>query len=491
MTNNTTISMLDLDRTFCLSGTLNFTKYMFYKQYGRKFVVGDHHTQITDVLDKVIRGELTRVIINIAPRYGKTELAVKNLMAAGLALNPASKFIHLSYSDDLALDNSEGVKDIVNMPAYQALFPEVQIKHGSDSKKKWYTTAGGGVYATAAGGQVTGFGAGRVDLDDEDMDEMMAYLENVFAGALIIDDPIKPDDADSDTVRERVNARFDSTIINRVNSRNTPIIIIMQRLHERDLCGYVMENYPGEWHVLSLPCIITEPNQPLEEGRALWDFKHTLNELLKMNSINPINFGRQYMQNPQPKEGLLYNTFSTYSVIPPGPVKIKSYTDTADEGKDYLCSIAYAETKTAIYVLDVIYTQDAMETTEPLTARQLVHNNVKTARIESNNGGRGFSRKVKEHVVAMGMHDINLIWFHQSKNKAARIFTNSASVNTLIYFPSDWKERWPVFYKHVTSYSAKGQNPHDDAPDVLTGMVEYFGKDVNKGIPDKVLDAIL
>src|SRR5690606_1967709 len=237
--------------------------------------------------------------------------------AAGLALNPSAKFIHLSYSDDLALDNSEAVKDLVTSQAYQDLFPDVKIKPSAKAKNKWYTTEAGGVYARAAGGQVTGFGAGQVDKlptsddqqkDDElNLDEMLALGgQTTFAGALIIDDPIKPDDADSDTIRERVNNRFDSTIINRINSRSTPIIIIMQRLHENYLCGHVLANYPGEWTVLSLPCIIVEEGQSLEEGRALWEFKHTLNELLKMNDVNPINFGRQYMQNPQPREGLLY-----------------------------------------------------------------------------------------------------------------------------------------------------------------------------------------
>src|SRR5690606_34983793 len=141
--------------------------------------------------------------------------------------------------------------------------------------------------------------------------------------------------------------------INRVNSRKTPIIIIMQRLHENDLCGHVLANYPGEWTVLSLPCIIADHGQELKDGRALWEFKHTLNELLRMNDINPVNFGRQYMQNPQPKEGFLYGPFKTYTVIPPSnnPV-IKAYTDTADTGKDYLCSIAYVETEVGMYVVD-------------------------------------------------------------------------------------------------------------------------------------------
>jgi len=476
-------TLFDLDRIFCAAGTLNYTQYFFYKQYNRTFVIGDHHRQICDALDRVLKGEIKRLIINVAPRYGKTEIAVKNFISKGLSINPASKYIHLSYSDDLALDNSEGVKDIVSLPAYKDLYPEVEIKKGSDSKKKWYTTKGGGVYATSAGGQVTGFGAGRVDEDheDDDLDEMMPNGDLDFAGALIIDDPIKPDDADSDTVRSKVNNRFDSTIINRVNSRNTPIIIIMQRLHENDLCGHVLENYPGEWTVLSLPSIIMEEGQSMQEGKALWEFKHTLNELLKMNEVNPINFGRQYMQNPQPREGLLYSPFRTYTVIPASQRSIKkAYVDTADTGSDYLCSIGYVETDTAIFVLDVYYTQDAMETTEPETAKQVAMHELEFVRVESNNGGRGFARNVESQVRLLGNTTARFEWFHQSDNKIVRIFTNAAKVNNLIYMPEGWDRKWPLFYKHVTTYSAKGKNAHDDAEDCLTGMVEFFGQDFGK-----------
>ena len=489
----------DVIALWCKSSMMNYTKYFFQKQYGRSFVVGEHHVKIAKALDDVLMGRITRLIINIAPRYGKTELAVKNFISAGLSINPAAKFIHLSYSDDLALDNSEAVKDLVTSEAYQELFPDVQLKQGATAKNKWYTTQGGGVYARAAGGQVTGFGAGQVDKDptsdeqkDEELslDEMMALGgETTFGGALIIDDPIKPDDADSDIVRGRVNNRFDSTIINRVNSRNTPIIIIMQRLHENDLCGHVLENYPGEWTVLSLPCIIVEEGQPLEEGRALWEFKHTLNELLQMNDINPINFGRQYMQNPQPREGLLYKPFKEYQVIPPAERALKkAYIDTADTGKDYLCSIAYVETDLGCYVVDVIYTQDPMETTEPETARQLALHQIEYAKIESNNGGRGFARNVEAHLVTLKAFDCQVNWFHQSQNKQVRIFTNSAKVNMLIHMPAGWEKKWPKFYKHVTSYTAKGNNSHDDAPDCLTGIAENFGANTVKEIPSEILD---
>lgn len=487
----TDINTLKISKVKALGSSLFFTRYFFKHQYNRKFVIGDHHRQICDKLDAVLRGEITRLIINIAPRYGKTEVAVKNFIAKGLAHNPAAKFIHLSYSDDLALDNSEGVKDIVNLPAYREMFPNVVIKRGSDSKKKWYTTEGGGVYATAAGGQVTGFGAGRVDDPDREETEFSDYVDDFvkqidyisgFGGALIIDDPIKPDDADSETVRERVNNRFDSTIINRVNSRKTPIIIIMQRLHENDLCGHVMENYPGEWEVLSLPCIILDdPEQPLSEGRALWEFKHTLNELLKMNDINPINFGRQYLQDPQPKEGLLYSPFKTYSNTPWTLNKkkvAKAYIDTADTGADYLCAISYIETEEYAYVTDVLYTDKGMEHTEPETAKMLLNNDTKIAKIESNNGGRGFARTVDRLLRQAGNTQCTVSWFHQSQNKIVRINTHSAAVTNFIIMPEGWEKKWPLFYKHVTSYSAKAKNAHDDAQDTLTGIVENKGKDM-------------
>jgi predicted phage terminase large subunit-like protein len=486
------------------------TRYLFKKSQNRKFVIGAHHKQICEVLEAVLRCELVKVMINIAPRYGKTELAVKNFVAHALALNASASFIHLSYSDDLALDNSEAIRDMVESEAYQQMFPHVQIKQDSDAKKKWYTTEGGGVYARAAGGQVTGFGAGKVDEEEKvnplgigkyddrkdeeeflaELDVMLSDLEikSGFNGALIIDDPIKPDDADSETIRERINNRFDSTIRNRVNSRNTPIIIIMQRLHENDLCGYLMANesytYDLEeakadktkWYVLSIPVI---QNYGEENEHALWPFKHTLEELKEMEEKRPIVFGRQYMMNPQPKEGYLYGQFKTYK---PGflpfytKIKRKAYIDTADTGSDYLCSIVYDETEIGMFVRDIIFTQDSMETTEVEVAKQLAREEVDRSLFESNNGGRGFARNVEKGLRLLGNKKTVVEWFHQSLNKEVRIFTKSADVTNLIHMPEGWEKLWPKFYKSVKNYKAAGKNPHDDAEDCLTGLTEDFGK---------------
>lgn len=473
----------DILRAYCLSDVLSFTKYNFMRRFKRRFIVNDHHVLIAEKLNKILKGEITKLIINIAPRYTKTELAVKNFIAMGFALNPASKFIHLSYSDDLANDNSEEIRDVVKSDYYKQLFPYVEVSKTTDSKKKWNTTKGGGLYAVSTGGQVTGFGAGDLEQESDDgLMELIAELEGLdknrdridgFSGAIIIDDPIKPEDALSDVKRERVNTRFETTIRSRVNSRNTPIIIVMQRLHERDLCGYLLSEEPDEWDVLSLPCIIEEEG----EEKALWTYKHTLEELYHLRDRNSYVFETQYQQDPKPIEGLMYREFGTYETLPnERGMVIKNYTDTADTGTDYLCSINYIETKEFIYVLDVLYTKKPMEYTEPETARMIVKGGVTDVFIESNNGGRGFARNVEKECKEIGASGIFFEWFFQSENKQVRIFTKSADVNNMILFPKGWEFLWSEFHRDVVAFRKEGKNANDDAPDALTGCVEKIGK---------------
>jgi predicted phage terminase large subunit-like protein len=471
---------IDIKKTWILLSLLNFTRYFFKKRFKRKFVIGGHHRKIAALLDKVFAGEITRLIINIAPRYGKTELAVKNFIAMGLALNPKAKFIHLSYSDDLVRDNSSDVQNIMNDPDYRQFFA---ARPTSTNSKKWYTQEGGGLYAVSSSGQVTGFGAGLVDEENEteqqtefsqELDALTSCIEESesFGGAIIIDDPIKPDEARSDLIRSKVNQKFETTIRNRVNSRKTPIVIIMQRLDEDDLCGYLQRLEPEEWTVLSLPCIYTD--EETSEEKSLWPFKHTMQELYKLRDKNHFVFDTQYMQNPRPIEGLMYEKpFREYEIIPATRKHTrKNYTDTADTGEDYLCSIDYIETEIGNFILDVLYTQKPMEYTESKTAQMLTKDQIEKAVIESNNGGRSFARAVESQCRIMENHSTHFKWFHQSDNKQVRIFNNSAAANNLTYFPKGWETRWPEFYRHLTTYMKIGTNAHDDAPDCLTGTIE-------------------
>lgn len=467
----------DVLRSWILSDSLHFARYFFkLMNGGKRFVVGKHHRMICDKLNDVLTGKTRRLIINIAPRYSKSELVSRNFIAMGLAINPAAKFIHLSYSGDLALGNSVAVKDIVKSEDYQRLFG-VEIAVGTDTKSQWNTTKGGGLYATSSLGQVTGFGAGAIENEGDDWQ---------FGGAIVIDDPIKPADALSDNNREAVNLHFETTIRNRVNSRNTPIIIIMQRLHEHDLCGYLMELEPDEWEVLSVPCI--SYNEDGEE-EALWPFKHTIEELHKIESANQFVFDTQYMQNPKPLEGLMYSKLRTYEVLPMEQSIRKNYTDTADKGADFLCSVCYVETPSGMYVTDVLYTDKPMEYTEVKTAEMLLINGTQLVKVESNNGGEGFARNVEKNVRLQGTPvalKMRFTSFFQGLNKNVRIFSHSAEVQNLIFFPSDWETRWPQFAQAVKGYRKVGRNAHDDAPDVLTGMVENFTPGVTTGVTGHV-----
>jgi predicted phage terminase large subunit-like protein len=480
------INTLKVAKVKCLQSQLFHTRYFFKQKFNRKFVVGDHHHAICDALDRVIRGECKRLIINIAPRYTKTELAVKHLIPRGLAINPAAKFIHLSYSDTLALDNSEEAKENILLPAYQQMFPNVQLKKDSTAKNKWYTTAGGGVYATAAAGQVTGFGAGKVDVEDKEDPELNEFLTDIdkiqgFGGAIIIDDPIKPEDADSEIKRERVNQRFDSTIRNRVNSRNTPIIVIMQRLHPSDLSGYLLRDEEQDhWEVVSLPAIKTD-------GTALWPFKHTIDELKAMKAANDIVFERQYMQNPKPKEGLLFpeedlHFFDPNTVDVSKMVEFKfGVIDPADEGGDDLSFPTGYLVGNKIYIPHVIYNTHGTDVNEPACVDHISKEKLNAVNIEGNSAWILFAKSVRTKVhERYDACEIRVI--KNSTNKHTRILAQSSFIKNNFIFRSDYKDhpQYMRFMQNLTSYmrvqSGTTRNKHEDAPDSCAEMASYFQK---------------
>lgn len=277
-------------KVWCESDFMFFMRYLYKENNNRRFIPAPHLIKIAKLIHRIINGEVSRAIINIPPRYGKTETLVKGLMAYGLALNNQSRFIHLSYSDDLALDNSSQTKEYIQSEAYQK-FWQMNLKKDAQGKKKWYNEFGGGVYATASGGAITGFGAGVAGSDK-------------FAGAIIIDDPLKPDDAFSEVKRNAVNNRYNNTIRSRVNDLDdgesqfkTPIIVIMQRLHEDDLSGFLLNGGSGEeWEHLCLPALDSDNN-------PLWEDKHSFEDLEQIRQADRYTFAGQYMQVPAPDEG--------------------------------------------------------------------------------------------------------------------------------------------------------------------------------------------
>lgn len=275
-----------------------FTRFFFKQMTGRQFIIAPHHHLIAEKMKAVARGDVRRLIINIPPRYSKTEMAVRGFISWCMANNPRAKFMHLSYADTLVKDNSDAIRVIVKCPAYRYLFPKTEISPKTDSKEKWYTTLGGGLYAVSTGSPITGFGAG--DFGNRHYIGTGSDADG-FGGAIIIDDPLKPADKDSDLKRERINMRFNNTIASRVNNPGvTPIVLIMQRLHDHDMAGFLLEGGSGEpWEVLSLPAIN-------EDGSPLWSEKHSIEQLTAMKKADPETFASQYMQSPMVESGNIF-----------------------------------------------------------------------------------------------------------------------------------------------------------------------------------------
>ena len=456
----------DVIRARLLASFELFTRYFFKARERKKFIVSDHHEKIIETLIDVFEGRKRRVIINIAPRYGKTELAVKSFIAYSLACNPKAKFIHLSYADQLALDNSEAIKDLIQSHEYQELFPEVQVKKDSKAKNKWYTTQGGGVLARSASGQVTGFGAGETE--DED------FESDLFGGAIIIDDPLKPEDADSNTVREKVNQRFDSTIRNRVNSRKTPIIVIMQRLHLEDLSGYLLEKEPDKWDVITLPAIVDEGT---EDERALWEHKHTLEELKQLKKVNESVFLRQYMQDPQPQEGLVFpkNELNYFQ----GELKaddiedVITSVDIADGGGDAHAVATLKLIGKEWYLDDVIHTKDPIGSVEDKngnmyeTVKHVNKHRPNRLFVETNMGGGMYPAMMKKYLPS----NTTLVPEKAKSNKHTRIVSIEGWIKKYVRFRADINSLdYERFMKELTRYDKMGKAEHDDAPDVLANV---------------------
>lgn len=277
-----------------------FNCYMFACRRGYKWLHNWHHRLICEKLEAVYRGEIKRLIINIPPRYSKTELAVVNFTAWALGKNPDAEFIHASYSATLAAKNSGEVRNVMQTEEYMRIFG-TRLK--SEAKAHLTTTDGGAFYTTGTGGTLTGFGAGKARAE--------------FGGALILDDLHKADEARSDTMRQNVIDWFQNTLESRANSRDTPIIVIMQRLHEDDISGFLLSGGNGEeWEHLCLSAI-----QP--DGSALWPAKHSVEELQRMEQAAPYVFAGQYMQRPAPLDGGLFkpDKIEVVEAVPAGNIK--------------------------------------------------------------------------------------------------------------------------------------------------------------------------
>ena len=440
------------------------------------FDPADFHKRYYNVLTEFAEGKVKKLMVFMPPQHGKSEGSTRRLPAFVLGKDPNRKVAVVSYSAPKARKFNREIQRVIDTPEYHKIFPETTLNASNVTTiaGSWLRNADeceicgfrGGFKTVGVGGALTGDPVDMLIMDDIYKDAKTAW---------------------SPTVRESVEDWYDTVAETRLHN-DSQQLIVFTRWHEADLAGHLLEQQgvydqitnPRGWIVVTYQAIkMSEPTEydPRELGEALWEARHNIEKLESVKERAPHVFESLYQQDPKPLQGLMYERgFREYELIPYSKTMVKkAYIDTADEGKDYLCAISYVETETANYVTDILYTQKAMEYTEPKTAELLSRNEVKEAIIESNNGGRGFARAVEKQLRAMGNNYTNIDWFHQGDNKNVRIFSKSAEVQNLTMFPKGWDKMFPEFYKAVTSYMKIGTNKHDDAPDALTGTVERRG----------------
>lgn len=284
----------------------------------------------------------------------------------------------------------------------------------------------------------------------------------------IIDDPIKnAEEAYNDRVLDGIWNWYTGTFLSRSEKEGEGSIDIINhtRWNTNDLCGRVMNSKMGEkWMQLVIPieydgnltCPSILPQEDFEDLR---------------DNMDPNIFRANYYQEPVDIKGRLFEQILTYDKLPEGIEKFIAYCDTADSGTDYLINICGGVKDGEGFITDVYFTQDSMTITEPETAKRLYENKVSNAKIESNNGGKGFARNVERIIwEKYKTRQVNISWFHQSENKMARILTGATFVMKHVYLPKNWAKLWPEFYLAIMSFQKAGGNKHDDAAE---GIVEW------------------
>lgn len=433
----------------------------FYKS-DRTFLVN-----LCNGLQEFVESDEEVCIVNIPPRHGKSRTA-GNLVEWCLGNDQTYKIMTGSYNETLSTMFSKNVRNSIqeekadeSKPVFSDVFPGVKIKYGDGAMNLWSLEGGYNNYlATSPTGTATGFGCNLMIIDD------------LIKSAL---------EANNATVLENHWSWFTDTMLSRLEEGGK-IIVIMTRWHSEDLAGRVLEwcqNSNKKYRHIKDKALL-DPTKRLMLCPEILSYESYKD---KTSAMGEDIASANYNQEPIDLKGRLYTKFKTYEDIPRDIggnqlfTEIKNYTDTADEGSDYLCSITYGVYNMEAYVLDIIYTQEAMEHTEGKVAKMLFDHKVNIADIESNNGGKGFARAVESILQQQFQtNKTSIKWFHQSQNKKARILSNATWVMDHIYFPKNWRDRWPDYYKDMNKYQREGKNAHDDAPDATTGIAEKISK---------------
>ena len=264
-----------------------------------------HIDAMTYAAELVINGKNKRLITTVPPRHLKSIIFSVALPAFLLGLDPTRRIICVSYSNDLAVKHANDFRAVMNSVWYRRVFPNAKVSREKDTQYETMTTARGYRYATSLNGTLTGRGA----------------------DIIVLDDPQKPDEALSEAHRNSAGQWFDTTLLSRLDSKSEgAVVMVMQRLHEDDLAGRLLEK--GGWHHFKIAAIAEQDEQiPIgprrihkrKAGTAIDPQRESLEDLARLRqSMGDLFFSAQYQQEPIPLAGNLIKAewFKEYDVAP-------------------------------------------------------------------------------------------------------------------------------------------------------------------------------
>jgi len=415
--------------------------------------------KIANALQLVYEGHIKKIAISLPPRAGKSYLTSLwvTWVIGKESKNPNLSIMRNSYGNKMANKFSYDIREIILGDKFKRTFPYVELKPDKSSVDDWaITTANQSTYFCAGvGGAITGKGCKT---------------------AGILDDPIKNiEEGLSNTVLEKTWQWVTSTHYSRFE-QGCPNILIGTRWNKKDPIGRAVAEDNGEgWHQIVIPAID-------ENGKSFCEEVKTTEEYQNIRKItSDFIWESVYQQHPIDTVSLLYpeNELKRFTlkdvedlIRSNGFDAIIGYTDTADEGKDYLASAVIGIKGDKYFLVDVVYTQDPIEVTQPLVADLIIRTNQNLHTVESNSGGKSFALKLRELV--NNKSGTYIKWKPTTKNKETRILMMSGFIKNSFYFRSDieYGSMYYKFLNEVTSYSRLSDNEYDDATDCLTGLAE-------------------
>ncbi len=262
-------------------GKLSLADYAAIKarESGMQRVFLPYHRAVCELLERwafrMLPDGKRNLALCLPPRHSKT-LSVREMLEWHFGVFPDSLFMYVSYGVELAAEQSRLVRDTLESGWYREMFPDVRLVKAREDKL--VTTLGGQLYSVGLSGATTGFGAG--------------ILREAPGGGIVIDDPLKAADAHSPARRKAVIETYNGAIKSRKNADDTPIVLIMQRLHEEDLVGYVGKCEAGEWHIHAVRAYDERT------GTTVWPERFSARSAELLREYDEVTFYAQYQQSP-------------------------------------------------------------------------------------------------------------------------------------------------------------------------------------------------